>query len=69
MAVLLTIQGCSRCEQTKHHLKSIGIPFTEINVIEKPKEAMKYATPSHLIVPVLLNNGKSYSWQEVMQLV
>ncbi|WP_335872356.1 glutaredoxin domain-containing protein [Bacillus sp. 2205SS5-2] len=67
MAVLLMMDGCSRCAKVKSHLIESGFPFKEINVLEKPEEAMKYSSLSYLIVPILYENGKSYTWEEVLQ--
>ena len=39
--VVYTSNGCPWCDKAKNHLKKHGIPFTEINVSNKPKEAQK----------------------------
>ncbi len=39
--VVYTSNGCPWCDKAKNHLKKHGIPFREVNVSNKPKEAQK----------------------------
>ena len=58
--IIYTKTGCPYCAAAKKHYTDTGIPFTEINVTEKPEEKDNVLKLSggKRIVPVIVEKGE-----------
>lgn len=56
--IVYTTNNCQACRMTKLHLKNLGIPFKERNVMESERIMEQAQATGYTSMPIVVVNGQ-----------